>query len=214
MEVTILFSFLDKIRFSRSHCGDISLLGIISLLAVVQILGCLTFSRIAGVRMHPSEPHYWISAFNHFMSVSILAVVFFAWLRPLQQDIGAVSKKLDASRRKNAEIGEVLRGHIGWQFESWGLTSAERDVATLSLKGLKISEIAEYRGSREGTVKAHLNSIFTKAGVSSRTELLATCLDSFIDLGCTATSPYPATARDRTVIRNAVALQPELNAST
>lgn len=176
--------FAIKGRFCESLNRTILL--VLSLLAVFQIGGCLFFSWLTGATLDPGSPHYWVGAFNHAMSISIIAVVLFSWVCPLQKDIGAVSKKLEASHQKNAEVGQVLRGHIGWQFESWGLTSSERDVAMLSLKGLKISEIAKYRNSREGTVKAHLNAIFRKAGVSSRTELLATCLEAFIDLGMAA----------------------------
>ena len=172
--------------------------------ALVQIAACVGFSWLTGAPLDPNDPHYWVNAFNHLISVSMIAIILFAWVAPLKKNIGNVAEKLKKSRQKNLEIAHVLRGHIGWQFETWGLTSAERDVAMLSLKGLKISEIAEYRNSREGTIKAHLNAIFRKADVSSRTELLATCLESFIDLGSAPEGDKPMTHRDRSVIRNLV----------
>lgn len=153
-------------------------------LAAAQIIACVIFSRITGVPLSPSEPEYWLRTFNHIVSIAILVTVLLYWINPMRNRLNSTMTELDAHCRKNAEIGEVLRGHIGWQFKSWGLTPSECDVALLSLKGLRISEIAEYRSSREGTVKAHLNAIFKKANVSSRPELLATCLESFIELGC------------------------------
>lgn len=163
-------------------------------LAVVQIAGCVVLSGLIGAPLDHDDPHYWVDAFNHVLSILMIAVVLFVWVSPLKKNIGIMSEKLKRSRQKNSEIAHVLRGHIGWQFESWGLTSAERDVAMLSLKGIKISEIAAYRNSREGTIKAHLNSIFRKAGVSSRVEFLATCLESFIDLGSAQEDDKPMTA--------------------
>lgn len=72
---------------------------------------------------------------------------------------------------------------IAARFEVWGLSPAERDVALLSFRGLKISEIAEARGTRVGTTKAQLSSVFHKAGVSSKAELLAVFMDVFLDFG-------------------------------
>lgn len=54
------------------------------------------------------------------------------------------------------------------RFDTWSLTPSERDVALFALKGFGIAEIAELRGSAEGTVKAHLNGIYRKAGVTGR----------------------------------------------
>lgn len=67
------------------------------------------------------------------------------------------------------------------RFQVWGLSPAETEIALLTVKGLKISEIAAARHSRESTVKSQLTAIFRKAGVGSRTELLAKFVDDFLD---------------------------------
>lgn len=193
--------FLQVITTAVSDAPTRPEFAILSFFAVVQIAGCVLFSWLTSTPLHPNNPHYWVNAFNHFISISILAVILYAWVSPLKRSIGNVSEKLERSRQKNLEIAHVLRGHLGWQFETWGLTSSERDVAILSLKGLKISEIAEYRNSREGTIKAHLNAIFRKADVSSRTELLATCLESFIDLGTASEDEKPTRHKNHTALR-------------
>ena len=46
-------------------------------------------------------------------------------------------------------------------------------MATFAIKGLSNAEIAQMRGSAEGTVKAHLNAIYRKAGVQGRGALLS-----------------------------------------
>lgn len=72
---------------------------------------------------------------------------------------------------------EVIEAH----FEAWGLTAAEADIAWFTVKGLSITEIAQMRGSAEGTVKSHLNAIYRKADVTNRGALLALLIDDLMD---------------------------------
>ena len=62
-------------------------------------------------------------------------------------------------------------------FGKWKLTPSEREVAMLMIKGFPIAEIARIRGGAEGTVKAHLNSIYRKSGSGSRGEMLSLLID-------------------------------------
>jgi DNA-binding CsgD family transcriptional regulator len=71
---------------------------------------------------------------------------------------------------------EVIEQH----FVRWGLTTAERDVALLSIKGVPIADIATMRATREGTIKAQSAAIYRKAGVSSRSELISTMVEELI----------------------------------
>lgn len=71
---------------------------------------------------------------------------------------------------------EVLDAH----FDQWALTSAERDVALLALKGLTIADIAALRSSREGTVKAQCSAIYRKAGVSGRPQLISLFIEELM----------------------------------
>lgn len=65
-------------------------------------------------------------------------------------------------------------------FELWKLTPSEADVALLALKGFSIAEIAAYRATAEGTVKAQCNAIYRKAGVSGRPQLLSLFIDELL----------------------------------
>jgi DNA-binding CsgD family transcriptional regulator len=56
------------------------------------------------------------------------------------------------------------------EFDGWGLSPKERDVAIFILKGLSNLEISRITDKKEGTVKAQTNSLFRKAGVSSRSQ--------------------------------------------
>jgi DNA-binding CsgD family transcriptional regulator len=65
-------------------------------------------------------------------------------------------------------------------FEAWGLTPSEVDVATFTIKGYSISEIAEFRSSAEATVKTHLNAIYRKAGVAGRSQLVSLLIEDLL----------------------------------
>lgn len=82
----------------------------------------------------------------------------------------------ESLRNASDEVHEV----ISTQFREWRLSPAESDIAMFLVKGLGTQEIAEMRGSAEGTVKAHFNAIFRKAGVHSRAELLSVLIDRLL----------------------------------
>ena len=66
-------------------------------------------------------------------------------------------------------------------FRQWALTPAEQDVATFTIKGCSIADIAQMRGSAEGTVKTHLNSIYRKAGVQGRGQLVSVLIEDLMN---------------------------------
>ncbi|HZP86122.1 MAG TPA: LuxR C-terminal-related transcriptional regulator [Burkholderiales bacterium] len=54
----------------------------------------------------------------------------------------------------------------------YGLTPGELDVLRLLAEGLTNQQIAEQRGSKEGTVKIHLDKIYKKLKVQNRTQAM------------------------------------------
>jgi DNA-binding CsgD family transcriptional regulator len=84
----------------------------------------------------------------------------------------------------SSALQDVIESH----FSEWKLTASEHDVATLMVKGLSIAEIAQIRGSADGTVKAHLNNIYRKSNTRNRAELLSSIMDSMLDKPLLATS--------------------------
>lgn len=77
-------------------------------------------------------------------------------------------------------LSGALQDVIAEQFGKWKLTSAEEEVAWLTIKGFTISEISDLRGTKEGTIKAQSTSIYRKAGVNSRAQLLALFVDDMV----------------------------------
>ena len=101
---------------------------------------------------------------------------------------GLSLREYRAVLRRNQRIERALdsasggfQASIEAHFREWGLTRAERDVALLTVKGLTIPEIARMRDTAEGTVKAQNASIYRKAGVSSRAELISALIEELIE---------------------------------
>jgi DNA-binding CsgD family transcriptional regulator len=63
------------------------------------------------------------------------------------------------------------------QFERWGLTGAERDVALRLLKGQSHKEIAYVTGRSERTIRQHAVAVYQKSGLHGRAELAAFFLE-------------------------------------
>jgi DNA-binding CsgD family transcriptional regulator len=87
------------------------------------------------------------------------------------------------AHRWRAETQQVLRGlgqAIDQQFARWGLTTAEREVAMLLLKGLSHKEVAGLRDTSERTVRQQALGIYRKSGLGGRTELAAFFLEDLL----------------------------------
>ena len=83
---------------------------------------------------------------------------------------------------------------IDAQFDRWALSSAEREVALLLLKGLSHKEIAPLRGCSERTVRHQARAVYRKAGLAGRIELAAFFLEDLLVPSAPAPTPEPAAA--------------------
>lgn len=97
------------------------------------------------------------------------------------------------SRQFIAGLGEAIES----QFDKWGLTPAEADVAGLLLKGATLREIAVLRRTSEATIRQQAQSVYRKSGLSSRAELSAYFLEDLFSLGEVAMSSRPRAAGAR-----------------
>jgi DNA-binding NarL/FixJ family response regulator len=86
----------------------------------------------------------------------------------------------EAWRREAQQHVAGLGAAIDRQFESWGLTAAEREIGSLMLKGLSHKEIAIVRGTSDPTVRHQATTIYQKAGVESRTAFCAFFLEDLL----------------------------------
>lgn len=134
----------------------------------VDVLGDLVFGGdFPGGKLH--------LAFELVVvAVSLTALVFhIRELRSFSRKHKKISDQIRVATGQFADVVEEL-------FISWALTPAERDVAILLVKGVSFKGIAEARGAKEGTVKAQANSVYRKAHVAGRHQLVALFLDELL----------------------------------
>ncbi len=69
---------------------------------------------------------------------------------------------------------------IDQQLSKWNLSTAEKEVAFLLLKGMSLKEIAEIRKTAEKTARVQSMAIYSKSGLSGRSELSAFFLEDLL----------------------------------
>ncbi len=94
----------------------------------------------------------------------------------LRQILSRQNRLEDQIKIASGAFSEVLEQ----RFKEWSLTSAEREVAILAIKGFSIAEMAELRSTKQGTVKAQCASLYRKADVTGRLQLLSIFLDDLM----------------------------------
>jgi DNA-binding CsgD family transcriptional regulator len=99
----------------------------------------------------------------------------------------SLMRDLEVARAEGAQwrtdMRDVVKGlgvAIDAQFDRWGLTAAEREVAMLMLKGLSHKEIAAVREASERTVRQQARAIYAKANLSGRAALSAFFLEDLL----------------------------------
>jgi DNA-binding CsgD family transcriptional regulator len=94
------------------------------------------------------------------------------------------SEDLQAEAEKWKQVSEkYMKGlsvEMETQLDRWGLTVAEKEISFLLLKGLSNKEIAEVRKTSTQTVRSQTNAIYTKSGLSGRSELSAFFLEDLL----------------------------------
>ncbi len=86
----------------------------------------------------------------------------------------------DEGRSWRGKVESYLAGirvEMDKQFEDWGMTSAEREIGLLILKGLSHKEVATLRGTSEATVRQQAQSIYRKADLPGKTAFSAYFLE-------------------------------------
>lgn len=100
------------------------------------------------------------------------------------EEVHADAARLRADvARFRAESQQHARGlgeAIDRQFQRWGLSPAEREVALLLVKGLSHKEAAEVRATSERTVRQQALAVYRKAGLAGRAELAAFFLEDLL----------------------------------
>lgn len=109
----------------------------------------------------------------------------------------AAQLRVDVARFRG-ESQQYARGlgeAIDRQFQRWGLSPAEREVALLLVKGLSHKEAAEVRATSERTVRQQALAVYRKAGLAGRAELAAFFLEDLLQ----PVAPQPGAQAPRAV---------------
>jgi len=138
------------------------------------------------------QPEDWLSFHVVFETLMIAGAMVMAttlwlgWWRTarsvdqLRRSLEARGEERDAWR-SSAEVALLGMGRaIDRQFGAWHLTTAERDVALLLLKGYSHKAIAKETGRSAQTIRQHAASVYRKADLSGRAELSAYFLEDLM----------------------------------
>lgn len=138
------------------------------------------------------QPESWLTFhvfFETLMIAGALLMTTTLWLgwRRSARSVSELRRSLDAreeerdiwrnsARRALEGLGEAMHH----QFESWGLTPAEREVALLLLKGHSHKAIARHTDRSAQTVRQHAASVYRKSELAGRAELSAFFLEDLM----------------------------------
>lgn len=150
------------------------------------VLAVLVVIVIGGaVDLYLDGPDDWLSvhvlleASLMLVSASVGAMLWRAWRRTAQA-LQSTSRSLSDAQQAQAawelRAARALTGlssAIDGQFDIWGLTPSEREVALLMLKGRGHKQIAAQTNRSESTVRQHAVTVYSKSGQQGRAELAA-----------------------------------------
>ena len=168
----------------RTDVGPRSLSLAVSLFAAIAVL--IGVDLMADAQTGVDRGHLAIEGLVMALAVIGITALWRGFLtargRAAQLDVDLASARAEAAHYL-AEAREALQGlgeAIDSQFARWQLTSAEREVGLLMLKGLSHREVAEIRQTSEATVRQQAVMVYRKSGLANRTELSAFFLEDLL----------------------------------
>lgn len=157
------------------------------------VLGVLFVVFLGGaIDLWLDDPEDWRSAHVlielalMLVSATVGVTLWRAWQRASVQLAStrrtlAAEQALRAQWRQRAESALSGMGQaINEQFDEWGLTPSEREVALLLLKGHGHKQIAGQTNRGERTVRQHAVAVYSKSGQAGRAELAAFFLEGLM----------------------------------
>lgn len=158
------------------------------------ILAVVLVSIVAAgtVDLIMDRPQSWLSLHVFFETLMIAGAIVTAttlWLgwwrsarsvEELRRSLAERKEERDAWRSSAEQALEGMGRAIDSQFEAWGLTHAEREVALLLLKGHSHKAIAKQTGRSPQTVRQHAAAAYKKGDLTGRAELSAFFLEDLM----------------------------------
>lgn len=116
-----------------------------------------------------------------------VTALLFSQFRAHREEQAALLEELDEARSQGHAWRERVQRHIiglskaiQEQFDQWGLSVAEGEVAMLMLKGFSHKEIARLRDTSEQTIRQQARLVYAKANVNSRHAFCAFFLEDLL----------------------------------
>ena len=157
---------------------------LIAMLLVVIVINTVDF--IKDINQGDELIHIGLEILTVCLSIWGI-VMLIRMIKSRKQELSVLNKKveqvesdLELSHSKLKEIGREYNKYISKQFEIWGLTPSEKDVAFILLKGLSFKEISVVRETKEKTVRQQASTIYRKSNVSGRHEFSAWFFEDFL----------------------------------
>lgn len=107
------------------------------------------------------------------------------------RDFSAFRQQAEAWRAESKKYLDGLSHSISAQLDQWQLSTAEKEVAFLLLKGLSLKEIAAARRTSEKTARVQSSAVYMKSGLAGRSELSAFFLEDLLPPGAASASHEP-----------------------
>lgn len=160
---------------------------IAALLGVIMVLNSLDVATDISLGV----PRWHIIEESLIVLASGVGFVYLVLeMRRRSRRMRALAQSLSIADRQLQDITEEMRSArasfseaIQQQFQNWGLTLSEQQVAMLLLKGLSFREIAVVRNTREKTVRQQASAIYGKSGLDGRHAFSAWFLEDVLESG-------------------------------
>lgn len=157
---------------------------VLAILAVVVAGGA--FDLYMDAPADVLSAHVLVEVALMVVSATVGIVLWRAWRKTVVR-LAVTERSLTASMADReswrARAEQALHGlgqAIDEQFDAWGLTPSEREVALLLLKGYGHKQIAAQTNRGERTVRQHAVAVYSKSGQGGRAELAAFFLEGLM----------------------------------
>ncbi|MGV6805801.1 MAG: helix-turn-helix transcriptional regulator [Ruegeria sp.] len=158
----------------RSGDADARRAALMAAMIVVQALCAAFYMGDALLDLDGNEPFAHLVLESFVATILCLGIVYF--MIDLRRLLSRMEQTKQGLRAAQGEMSSV----IDTFFSRWGLTDAEREVGLLILKGIDNENIARIRGRAVGTVRAQSASIYGKAGVDGRAQLISVFMEELL----------------------------------
>jgi DNA-binding CsgD family transcriptional regulator len=155
--------------------------GILAVVATLTLADVILDWRSGGSSRHLGIEI--LAAGGAILAVGWLWARYFQVRRSLSEvrrSLAGANSEAALWRERHAQLVNGLSRAIEQQLEAWNLTTSEKEVAFLLLKGLSFKEIAPVRGTSERTVRQQALAVYAKSGLAGRAELAAFFLEDLL----------------------------------